>query len=38
MRGTFGRLFLVLSQWRNRPYQVGFCDFKGETQSKEQGV
>lgn len=27
--GLSGRLSLVLSQLRNRPYKVGYCDFKG---------
>ena len=37
MRGYIWTLILVLSQWRNRPDKVGFCDLMGETQSKEQG-
>ena len=35
--GTFGRLSLVLSQWRNRPYKVGFCDFKGGDAVQRTG-
>jgi len=31
MRGYIWTLILVLSQWRNRPDKVGFCDFMGYT-------